>query len=463
MMMRYPMSLAQVSMGLLALLFLCCSRDPMAQARQGGIPDTLTTDRRAVAAEMRSVLDTDLVRWYPLSIDTVYGGYFSDIDYRWRLAGMQNKMIVTQARHVWTSSIAAMFYPNGNSYRAVAAHGAAFLRNTMWDHEAGGFYDLVTREGTPIKEGDVIIKRAYGNAFAIYGLAAYAKATGDKQALQLAQDAFRWLDKASHDPVNGGYFQFLSREGVPLTDGYRGIPPKDQNSTIHLLESFTALYEVWPDPVVRERLSSLLHIIRDTIVSDQGYMRLFFRKDWTPVSYRNSPEAERRSHFELDHISPGHDVETAYLMLEASQALELRNDTTTLRVAKKMVDFAIRNGWEKDPGGIYDGCAVSGEDQHVSAVRDTKEWWEQVEGFNAFLLMADLFPADSAHYYEKFCTQWDYCKKYVIDREHGGWYHGGVDKEPWSTRSPKSGIWKCNYHTSRALINCIRKLSGSSG
>jgi mannobiose 2-epimerase len=422
---------------------------------------------------MRQVLDTELERFFPLAIDTVYGGYFSDIDYKWELSGRQNKMIVTQARHVWSASNAAMFYGTGHaagrpgltadSLKAVAAHGVAFLRKTMWDQEQGGFYDLVTRQGSPITEGGAIVKKAYGNAFAIYGLAAYVRATGDKQALQFAQEAFRWLDRASWDPVSGGYFQFLTREGKPFPEGYGPIPPKDQNSTIHLLESFTALYEVWPDTLLQRRLTSLLHIIRDTIVSDSGYMRLFFRKDWTPVSYRDSSEEQRRSHFELDHISFGHDVETAYLMLEASHALGIKNDARTLAVAKKMVDFSLRNGWEKPAGGIYDGGYLFKGDQRVTIVRETKEWWEQVEAFNAFLLMAGLYPNDPAGYYDKFCVQWDYCKRYVVDQEHGGFYRTGADKEPRIKFAPKGDIWKGAYHTSRALVNCIRTLTGSAG
>jgi len=39
-------------------------------------------------------------------------------------------------------------------------------------------------------------------------------------------------------------------------------------------------------------------------------------------------------------------------------------------------------------------------------------------------MMADLFPNDELRYYDAFCKQWDYCKKYLIDREHGGWYWG---------------------------------------
>jgi len=66
----------------------------------------------------------------------------------------------------------------------------------------------------------------------------------------------------------------------------------------------------------------------------------------------------------------------------------------------------------------------------------------QVEALNSFLMMAEMFPQDELRYYEKFCRQWSYCKQYLIDFEHGGWYLGGVDIVPQFKYSPKGSIWK---------------------
>jgi cellobiose epimerase len=416
----------------------------------------------SITIEMQQVLDDEFKLWYPLSIDTLYGGFYSDINDKWELLGNQNKFIVTQARHVWSTANACMFYHKDNVLRKVAGHGVQFFKDKMWDKEFGGFYDLVTRNGEPIKEDESILKKAYGNAFAIYGLAAYYRASGDTTALRLAKETFWWLEKHSYDPQYGGYFQFMTRDGIPFKNGYRISPPKDQNSSIHLLECFTELYKVWPDSTLRERLSSMLRLIRDVITTNKGYLTLFLNRDLTPVSYKDSTDAIRMRNYEFDHVSFGHDVETAYLMLEASEVLGMKNDTTTLRIAKKMVDHALQNGWDNEHGGFFDGgYYLSGEKKAV-IVRNTKEWWSQVEALNSFLMMSDLFPNDEQQYYKKFCIQWNYCKKYLIDQEHGGWYFGGIDIVPDIKYAPKGSIWKCNYHTSRALFNCINRLRSQS-
>jgi mannobiose 2-epimerase len=439
------------------------------------IVDSLSKQKVRFADEMQTVLRDELKQWYPRCIDSQYGGYFSDLDYAWKLDGPQDKMIVTQARHVWSASNAAMFYQKDNVLRNIAHHGVLFLKDTMWDKEYGGFYNLVSRTGEPRTEQGQIIKQAYGQSFAIYGLAAYFNASHDTIALRLAQDAFWWLEKHSYDPQYGGYFQFMVRDGTPFPDGLkisppkeegsipeRIVPPKDQNSSIHILECFTELYKVWPDSTLKERLSSLLHIVRDIITTERGYLTLFSQRDWNPVSYKDASDAVRTMNFEFDHVSFGHDVETAYLMLEASEALGIKNDTTTLRIAKKMVDHALRYGWDKERGGIYDGGYYLSGEKDARIVRNTKEWWSQVEALNAFLMMSDIFPQDTQHYYKKFCIQWNYCKQYVVDQEHGGWFWGGTDIVPSMKFSPKGSIWKGCYHTSRALINCINRLKSSA-
>ena len=419
------------------------------------------TERLQLAAEIEKSMRTELLDiWYPKSMDSLYGGFITTFTYKFEPTGEQDKMIVTQARHVWSNALASRLYPGIAYYKKCAAQGFSFLKDKMWDKTNGGFYTLVDRKGN-VKDSDA--KTTYGNAFGIYASAAWYQASGDKNALQLAKDGFAWLEKHVHDPVLKGYYQDLLPDGTPAkrtaaepstsTVGY-----KDQNSSIHLLEAFTELYSVWPDALVRERLQEMLLLIRDVITTKKGNLILFLQPDWTPVSFRDSSEAVILQHRYIDHVSFGHDVETAYLMLEASHILGLKNDTITKKIAKRMIDHALQNGWDKTTGGFYDEGYYFKNKNEISIIKDSKNWWAQAEGLNTLLLMADLFPNDPMHYYEKFKMMWKYIKTYLIDHEYGDWYDEGLDKSPERRTALKGHIWKATYHQLRSLSNCVQKL-----
>ncbi|MVN20503.1 AGE family epimerase/isomerase [Mucilaginibacter arboris] len=431
---------------------------------QQAFAQSAANTRLKIASEMKaSMVDKLLKPWYPRSIDTVYGGFISAFTYDFKPAASQDKMIVTQARHVWSTSKAAELFPETGYYKSGAKQGFEFLKNVLWDKTYGGFYTFTDKQGNP-KKGSFAPKEAYGNSFALYALAAYYQESGDTSALNLAIKEFQWLEKHSHDPVYKGYFQHMERDGTPIkrtasTPSTAELGYKDQNTSIHLLESLTELYQVWPDPLVKERLQEMLLLVRDKITNQKGDLVLFFQPDWTPVSYRDSSEAVILKHRGLDHVSFGHDVETAYLMLEASHALGWKNDTATLKVGKKMLDHALAEGWDNKVGGFYDEGYYFKDKPGITIIADTKNWWAQAEGLNTLLLMADEYPNDPHRYFEQFKKLWDYVQTYLIDQEHGDWYQGGLDKQPEYKTALKGQIWKGTYHNFRALINCTERLN----
>jgi mannobiose 2-epimerase len=75
-------------------------------------------------------------------------------------------------------------------------------------------------------------------------------------------------------------------------------------------------------------------------------------------------------------------------------------------------------------------------------------------------MMGDYYPDDPLRYHEKFLQLWSYTNSYLIDHEHGGWYQGGLDKEPQRKADLKGHIWKAAYHDARALMNVARRLEG---
>jgi cellobiose epimerase len=418
-------------------------------------------ERKQLAQEMDNSIRNELLKqWYPRSMDSLYGGFLSSFTYDFKPTGKQEKMIVTQARHVWSNAVASELYPEVQHYKKCAAHGFNFLQNVMWDKKNGGFFTLVDRQGNVL---DSTGKITYGNAFGIYACAAWYRASGNPAALELAKKCFHWLEQNCHDPMLKGYYQNLLPDGSPMkrteeTPSSSTIGYKDQNTSIHLLEAFTELYAVWPDPLLHRRLLEMLELIRDVITTPKGNLTLFLKPDWTPVSFRDSSDAVIEEHHNLDHVSFGHDVETAYLMLEASYVAGLKNDTLTLTVAKRMIDHALRNGWDEKNGGFYDEGYYFKHREKITITRNSKNWWAQAEGLNTLLLMAGLFPQDPMQYYEKFKQMWKYIQAYLIDHEYGDWYNAGLDTSPGRKTALKGHIWKGTYHHLRSLSNCVKQL-----
>ena len=390
----------------------------------------------------------DLNQWFPRAVSGEFGGGFDqNFSENWTNTSHGERSLVYQSRLTWLAAQAALRFPGEAArWKSASTHGADFLRSQMWDGRNGGFF-WELNAGTPGRNGE---KHAYGNAFAIYALAAHFRATGDERSLQLAQNAFRWLDLHAHDARNGGYFEALSREGHPILTAPSSEQTADvigtrygyksMNTHIHLLEAFAALSEIWPDPTLKSRLREVFGLVRDTIVvSPPGAMNLFFRPDWKPVP---------------DHDSFGHDIETAYLLVEAAGALGMPNDKRTWDVARSLVDHTLDFGLDTQNGGFFDAGGTFGG---ISG--DDKVWWAQAEALNALLLMHERFGVQTPRYWNAFVAQWNFIQTHQIDVTSGGWYRRvAKDNAPFAGESKSDG-WTEGYHQGRALLNVSQRLA----
>jgi len=437
-------------------------------------PDTIERQNPpeygSIAEEMEYYLTDKLLKaYFPKVLDWENGGFLTNFSGTWQPLPPHNKVIVSQTRYVWAASEAAMRYPEDSAYHTIAEHGARFLLDSMWDAVHGGFFFTLPKPSTP---DSAMVKRAYGQAFGIYALATYHRLTGDSAALKGAQDTFYWLEAHLHDPEYGGYFDFATREGISKThpafraayfrDFAEQAPLKDYNSSIHLLEAFTELYRVWPDSLLQIRLQEMLETVRDRFVRPEGYLQLFFERDWEPVLLQGQSPDYIRKHFHRDHVSFGHDIETGFLLLEAAEVLGISEDKKTRSIAKKLVDHTIEHGFDADFAGIwYAGYYFS--KASPDTLSPNKDWWAQAEGLNALLLFHSLYPEETK-YWEGFVKLWTYTKQHIIDQEQGGWYPLGTDTRPDARQLRKAQGWKACYHDGRALMRCtdlLRQLGGS--
>jgi len=440
-------------------------------ALAGGCAPALRSEDTAPAApayarladEVDAHLRRDvLARWFPRCVDP-RGGFYQVFARDWTRRPDADRFLVYQARMTWVAAAVALWDPAlAPTYRTYALHGLAYLDGTMRDREAGGLHYRLDPEGR-VSPALGIEKHAYGLSFAIYAGAAAYEATHDPRALALASDTFRWLDDHAHDAAAGGWFEALARDGTPLLAPPGGVPAafnadaggypadgigtpygyKSMNTHIHLLEALTALYRVAPDDRLRARLEEVLRIVRDRVAVEPGCLGYYFTPDWRPVPM---------------HDSFGHDVETAYLLVEAADALGRPDDQATWRVARALVDHALAWGWDAKHGGFfYEGQAFA--PAHVRY----KEWWTQAEGLNALLLMHERYGRETPRYWRAFLKEWRFIRDHQADRRFGGWYARVSETGRLVGSADKASPWKAAYHTTRALMNTVARLRRLAG
>jgi mannobiose 2-epimerase len=84
-------------------------------------------DRLTIANEMENSIRNELLnKWYPQSVDSTYGGFLSTYTYDFKPTGPQDKFIVTQARHTWSTAKAAERYPGKKYYIKCSEIGFRF-------------------------------------------------------------------------------------------------------------------------------------------------------------------------------------------------------------------------------------------------------------------------------------------------------------------------------------------------
>jgi mannobiose 2-epimerase len=398
--------------------------------------------------EIRKLLREELTaHWYPRALDRENGGFHQNFARDWSPLPDDSKFLVYQARMTWTAAAYAEFdRARRDEYLGYARHGLAFLDSVMRDKDKGGFHWILDPRGKiDPRQGDD--KHVYGISFVIYAGSKLRAVGHDELALKVARDAFDWLDAHAHDAAHGGYYEALKRDGTPIiawdenqpvarrTDRlgiYYGF--KTMNSHIHLLEALAELSRVDSRPVVKERLREVFHLVRDRIAVEPGALNLYLTRDWRAIPA---------------HDSFGHDIETAYLLAEAADALGIPDDPNTWKVARSLVDHALEWGWDEQYGGFYD----KGESFAGNAFGTTKVWWTEAEGLNALAVMHKEFGAWSDRYAKAFRKQWQFIRAHMIDPEQGGWFpETNRDGSPLGDGS-KANPWKANYHTSRALMN----------
>jgi mannobiose 2-epimerase len=399
--------------------------------------------RKLWAARFRKELVGNILPfWMRHAVDRQNGGFCGTIGCDLKVDKESPRAAVINARILWTFSAACRL--GDAQYREIADWAYDYVLEKFWDQEYGGVYWMLDWKGNPISDR----KQIYAQAFAVYALAEYFRATGKAESLERAKQLYRLIEEKSREPVYGGYVEACSRDWGALEDlrlSEKDLnSPKSMNTHLHVMEAYTNLLRVWKDPELQASQRELLQVIVDHIVdSATGHFKLFFDNRWNSLS---------------DHVSFGHDIEGSWLLVEAAEALGDRALLERVRkLSIQMAQAVYEEGLDKDGSLFYEA------DSKGVLIDPNKHWWAQAEAvvgfYNAYQLSGQ----------ERFLQQafrvWEYIEARVVDKVHGEW-HAKLSPEgiPYTEKDDADaclvGPWKCPYHNSRVCFEMMERLAG---
>ena len=387
--------------------------------------------------EMQDVLMGNILPfWLEKTIDRENGGFYGRIDGHGVLHKEAEKGAILNARILWTFS-AAYRVLRKPEYLEAATRAKDYVIAHFYDKEFGGTYWSLDYLGQP-KDTK---KQFYAIGFMIYGLSEYARATGDKEALDYAIRLFDTIESHSFDRENNGYIEACTREWGEIADmrlsDFDANYPKSQNTHLHIIEPYTNLFRVWKDERLERALRNLINIFTDHILNPETHhLDLFFENDWTRGA----------GHLE----SYGHDIECSWLMHEAALVL---GDADVLKKVEEIVPLVAK---ASEKGLNPDGSMIHEANLDTGHVDNDLHWWVQAEAVVGFYNIYQHFGDESAFDKAQHC--WQYIKDNLIDYEGGEWYWSRRPDGTLNLDDDKAGFWKCPYHNGRMCLEIIERI-----
>ena len=414
--------------------------------------------------EMQDVLQDNILRfWLDKMQDQEHGGFYGRIDGSGVLHPEAEKGAILNARILWSFSAAYRVLGN-QEYLDAATRAKDYIIEHFIDKEYGGVYWSLDYKGEPLDTK----KQFYAIGFAIYGLTEYARATGDREALEYALDLYDCIEEHAFDREHNGYIEACTREWGEIADmrlsELDANYPKSQNTHLHIIEPYTNLLRCLKElraqescnyvpvlgsvlpvgvtvPVellarVEGSVRNLIDIFTDYILNPETHhLDLFFEMDWT----RGAGRLE----------SYGHDIECSWLMHEA--ALVLGDQKVLDKVEKIIVQVAKAS----EKGLRPDGSMIHEANLDTGHVDDDLHWWVQAENVVGWYDIYQYYGDEDA--LKKAVRCWQYIKENLVDTINGEWFWSRHPDGTLNTVDDKAGFWKCPYHNSRMCLEIIER------
>lgn len=365
--------------------------------------------------------------------DEDHGGFFGKVDYHQSVNQKSNKGGIATSRLLWSFS-AAYRVTKKEKYLVYAHHAYNFLVRKVYDAEYEGLFWMLDYKGNPVDTR----KHIYAQAFGIYGLSEYYRATGNEEALDYAIKLYDLIESKGYSEENNAYLEEFSCEWAKKDNemlSENGILADiTTNTHLHILEAYTNLYRVWTNKALSDRLMNIIHIFYKKIYDHQThYLKVFFNNEWDEI---------------LPLKSFGHDIEASWLIDDAMKLLRLNNkmyDQMVINIASNIAKDAIQE----------DGSILN--EQEGNVIDYTRIWWGQAEAMVGFFNAYERTGDD--RFLNIIYNLWQYTKENIIDKREDGEWFWSIEAEGKPTVRDIAEPWKTPYHNARFCLEFIERMS----
>lgn len=372
----------------------------------------------------KQLLEDTVPFWFPRSYDQEHGGYLLMRDADGELIDT-DKAVWIQGRACWLLSTLYNTIEPKKEWLEGAKLGYEFLKNKCFDAN-GKMYFHVDRAGNPIR----MRRYFFSETFAVIAFAAYAKASGDQEAADLARKIF----------------------GICLeyANGERKIEPKFENTRpsigigvpMIMINTAQQLRETIGD----ERCDKAIMGWIDTIE------KYFVKDDIRCVLEQATPDGQIIDHIDGRTLNPGHAIEGAWFILH--EAVYRSQDARLIDLGCRMLDYMWERGWDREFGGILYFRDIY--DKPVQEYwQDMKFWWPQNETIIATLLAYTLTKDEKYANMHKQIHSYAYTNFH--DKENGEWF-GYLHRDGRVAQTAKGNLFKGPFHLPRQEWYCYQIL-----
>lgn len=374
----------------------------------------------------RTTLFDDVVPWWQSHcLDHECGGFYCCLDREGRVWAT-DKYLWMIGRGVWMFSHLYNRYEKNPAWLEAARLGADFMLRHAFLPDGKMFFRLA-RDGRPMSK----VLSLYTELFAAIALAELSVAAGDDHL---------WVRAMAM------YDSLLLRFGKSSDTALLGYPI---NAEFHLhAHDMCRITLSW----VFNELHPAQRFEDDLALSAESIVKKHWKPELQALLENVAPDGSPMLDLQEGRMfHPGHAIESAWMLMEIAKK---QGNQELIATSVDIVLASLKQGWDQRYGGLRYLTNLDMSPTHELGA-NLKLWWPHCETLYALLLgWSSTGRDDLWQWYEKVH---DYTFAHFSDPEYGEWY-GYLDRNGEPAWDVKATGWKGFFHLPRGLFRCYQLL-----